>query len=207
MNIIYNVRCLKQNDQSYKVPGKSIKNQDESFWDFYLPMKPHRIHPKKCIFSRCTMWYSHISYSCYSLVCHVWLFATLWTAALQVSLFFTISQSLLKLMSIERVMPSNLLILCPLLLLLPSIFPSIRVFSSECSQLFPSGGQTIGASASATFSLMNTQGWFPSEWTGLISLQSKGFSRVFSSTTVQKHQFFSTQPSLWSSSHIHIWLL
>ena len=69
------------------------------------------------------------------------------------------------------------------------------------SQLFESGGQSIGPSASASVFLMNIQGSFPLEWTGWISLQSKGLSRVFSNTTVQMHQFFSTQPSLWSSMY------
>ena len=73
------------------------------------------------------------------------------------------------------------------------------------SWLFASGGQSIGASASASVLPMNIQDWFP--LTDYISLQSKGLSRVFSSTTVQKHQFFSTQPSLWSNFHIHTWLL
>ena len=72
-------------------------------------------------------------------------------------------------------------------------------------QLFTSSGQSIGASASVLS--MNIQGWFPLGLTGLISLLSKGLSRVFSNTTVQKHQFFSTQPSLWSNFHIHTWLL
>ena len=70
------------------------------------------------------------------------------------------------------------------------------------SQLFTSGGQSIGVSASASVLPMNIQDWFPLGWTGWISLQSKGLSRVFSKTTVQKHQFFSAQLSLWSSSHI-----
>jgi len=74
-------------------------------------------------------------------------------------------------------------------------------------QLFTSGGQSIGVSASASVLLMNIQDWFPLGWTGWISLQSTGLSRVFSRTTVQKHQFFSAQPSLWSTSHIHTWLL
>ena len=135
----------------------------------------------------------------------VWLFATPWTSACQASLSFTISQSLLKLMSIESVMPSNHLILCCPLLLLPSIFPSISVFSSEL-------GLCIRWPKywSFSFSLilpMNIQDWFPLGLTGLISLQSKGLSRVFSSTTAQKHQFFGTQLSLWSNSHIHTWLL
>ena len=115
-----------------------------------------------------------------------------------------ISRNLLKLTSIKLVMPSNHLILCcPLLL--SSIFPSIRIF--PVSQLFKSGGQSIGVSASSSVLPMNTQGWSPSEWTGWISLQSKGLSRVFSNTTVQKHQFFGTQLSSQSNSHIHTWLL
>ena len=135
----------------------------------------------------------------------VWLFVTPWTAAHQVSLSITDSQSLLKLMPIESVMPSNHLILCCPLLLLPSIFPSIRVFSK--SQLFASGGQSIGASASTSVLPMNIQNWFPLRLPGLISLQSKGLWRVFSNITIQNHQFFSAQPSLWSNSHIHTWLL
>ena len=85
-------------------------------------------------------------------------------------------------------MPSNYLILCRPLLLLPSIFPSITVFSM--SQLFASGGQSIGVSASTSVLAMNTQDSSPLGWPGLISSQSKGLSRVFSNTTVQKHQFF-----------------
>ena len=75
------------------------------------------------------------------------------------------------------------------------------------SQLFAWGGQSTGASASASFLPKKSQGWSPSERTGWISLQSKGLSRVFSNTTVQKHQFFGTQPSSQSNSHIHTWLL
>ena len=136
---------------------------------------------------------------------HIQLLATPWIAAYQAFLSFTISQSLLKLMFIQSVMPSNHLILsCPLLLL-PSIFPRTRVFSNELA-LFTSGDQSIGASASVL--PKNIQGWFPVGLTGLISLHSKGLSRVFSSTTVQKHQFFGAQPSsLWSNAHIHTWLL
>ena len=200
-------------------------------------------------------------------------------------LSFGISQSLLKLMSIELAMPSYHLILCRPLLP-PSIFPSIRVFSNESalwirlnnsfkdagsvkfshsvisdslrphglqharppwppltprvysnschwvsdaiqpphplsscpqsflasgsfqmSQLFISGGQSIGDSASTSVLPMNVQDWFPLGWTDWISLQSKGLSRVSSNTTVRKHKFFNTQPSLWSSCHICAWLL
>ena len=87
----------------------------------------------------------------------------------------------------------------------PQSFPAWR--SLPMSQLFASGGQSIGVSASASILAMNIQGWFSLRLTGLISLQSKGFSRVFSSTTIWKHEFFGTQLSLWSKSHIHIWLL
>ena len=115
-----------------------------------------------------------------SLSC-VWLFATPWTAAHQASLSITNSQSLLKLMSIELVMPSNNLILrCPLLLYSAS-------GSFPVSQFFTSGGQSIGVSASASVLPMNIQDWFHLGWPGWISLQSKGLSRVFSNTTVQKH--------------------
>ena len=80
--------------------------------------------------------------------------------------------------------------------------------SFPMSQLFAWGGQSTGVSALASFLPRNTQGWSPSEWTGWISLQSKGLGRVFSNTTVWKHQFLSgAQPSLWSNSHIHTWLL
>ena len=84
-------------------------------------------------------------------------------------------------------------------------FPASESF--QMSQFFTSGGQSIGTSASATVLPINIQDWFPLGLTSLISLQSKGLSRVFCNTTVQKHQFFSTQPSLWSTSHIHTWLL
>ena len=94
--------------------------------------------------------------------------------------------SLLKLMSIELVMPSSRLILCCPHLLLPSVFSTIRVF--EMSQFFTSGGQSIGASASTSVLPMNIQDWFPLGWTGWISLQSKGLSSVFSNTTVQKQE-------------------
>ena len=123
----------------------------------------------------------------------VWFFATPWTAAHQAPLSIINSRSSPKPMSIELVMPSNHLFLCHSLLLLPSIFPSIRVLTM--CQLFASGGQSIGVSASASFFPMNIQDWFPSGWTGWISLLSKGLSRVFN-TTVQKHQFFGAHLSL-----------
>ena len=98
----------------------------------------------------------------------------------------------------------------------PAILSAVVPFSSclqslpasesfPMSQLFTWGGQSTGSSASASFLPKKSQGWFPSEWTGWISLQSKGLSRVFSNTTVQKHQFFGAQPSSQSNSHIHAW--
>ena len=120
--------------------------------------------------------------------------ATPWISARQASLSITNSQSSLKLTSIKSVMPSSHLILCHPLLLLPSIPPSIRAF--PMSQLFAWGSQSIGVSALASVLPMSTQDWFPLEWTGWISLQSKGLSRVFSNTTVQKCQFFCAQLSL-----------
>ena len=152
---------------------------------------------KNCIYSRCTMWCSHKCHSCYSLDRF---FATPWIAACQASLFFTKSQSLLKLMSIGPMMPSNHLIHCHLLLLLLSIFPRIRVFSNESA--LASGSQSTGASASASVIPRNIQIWFPLGLIFFICLLPKGLSRVFSNITFRMHQFFSTQPSLWSNSHI-----
>ena len=129
-------------------------------------------------------------------------FATPWIAAHQASLSITISRSSHRLTSIKSVMPSSHLILGRPLLLLPSIPPSIRVVSNESTL-----GQSTGASALASFLPKKSQGWSPSEWTGWISLQLKGLSRVFSNTTVQKHQFFGAQPSSQSNSHIHTWPL
>ena len=131
--------------------------------------------------------------------------ATPWTAACQAPLSSTISQSLLKFISIESVILSNHLILCQPLLLLPSVFPSIRIFSNELVLHigWPEYWSfNFGISPSNEYSGLI---FFRIEW--LISLLSKGLSRVFSSTTMQKHQFFCTQSSLWSSSHIHTWLL
>ena len=200
------------------------------------------------------------------LLSRVRLFVTPWTAAHKASLSITNSLNLLKLMSIESVMPSKPLILCHPFLFLPSIFFSISSVAQSCplfatpwiaarqaslsitnswsslrltcikvsdiiqpshplsslsppapnpsqhqsfpmSQLFTWGGQSTGVSALASFLPEKSQGWSPSEWTGWISLQSKGLSRVFSNTTVQKHQFFSAQLYLQSNSHIHTWPL
>ena len=140
-------------------------------------------------------------FSSIQLLCHVRLFVTLWTAAHQASLSITNSRSLLKLMSIMLVMPSNHLILSCSLLLLSSIFPSSRVFSNE-SVLHIRWPKDWSFSFNISPS---------NDYSGLISfrmdlldsLLSKGLSRVFSNTTVQKHQFFMAQLSLWSNSHIH----
>ena len=136
----------------------------------------------------------------------VWLFATPWTAAHHASLSITNSWSLLKLMSIESVVPSNYFILCRLLLL-PLSLPSIRIFSGE-SVLWIRWPKYCSLSFSISPS---------SEYSGLVSFRLKCFdvlavqegeeSRVFSNTPIQKHQFFDTKLSLWSNSHIHTWLL
>ena len=129
-------------------------------------------------------------------------FAALWTVACQASLSITNFWSLLKLTSIALVMPFNHFIFCRPLLLLPSVFPTIRAFSNElafCIRWIKSWSFSISLS-------MNIQGWFLLGLTGLILL-SKGLSGVFSSTTVQKHQFFGAQPSLCSNSHNYTWLL
>ena len=135
------------------------------------------------------------------LLSRVWLFEAPWTAACQAPLSSTVCWSLLRFMSIELVMLFNHLILCHPLLLLWSIFPNIKVFSNESALCIRE--PSIGTSASVF--PMNIQGWFAVRLNGLISLELKGLSRVFSSTTIQKYQFFGAQHSLWSGSHI--WLL
>ena len=132
---------------------------------------------------------------------HVQLFLTPRTAAYQAFLSFTISWSLLKFMSTELVILMISSSAASFLFCLYSL-PASGLF--PMSWLFTSGGQSTGASTSASVLSMNIQDLFPLKLTGLISLQSKGFSRVFSSTTIQKHQFFGPQPALWSNSHIHI---
>ena len=146
------------------------------------------IHVYLCIYSIC------VCISSVQLLSHIQLFATLWIVARQASLSISNSQSLPKLMSIESVMPSNHLTLCCPLLFLPSIFPSIRVFSNELALCI-----RWPKYWSFSFNINSSdehQDWFPLGWTGWISLQSKGLSRVFSNTTVQKHQFFGAQLSL-----------
>ena len=132
-------------------------------------------------------------------------FETAQTAARQASPSSNSAQSLLKFRSIESVMPSNHLILCHPLLLPPQSFPATGSF--PMIQFFASGGQSIRASASVAVLSMNIQDWFPLGWTGSNSLQSKDLSRVFFITTVQIHQFFNTQVSLWSKALIYTLLL
>ena len=148
----------------------------------------------------------HLSFSSVQFSCSVVSdSATPWIAARQASLSITNSWSSLRLTSIESVMH-------------PIISSSVVPFSScpqslpasesfPINQLFAWGDQSIGVSASASALPMNTQGWSPLGWTGWISLQYKGLLRVFSNTTLQKHQFFSTQLSSQSNSHIHTWPL
>ena len=136
------------------------------------------------------------------------LFSTPWIAARQASLSSTNSRNSLKLTSIESVTPSSHLILCRPLLLLPPIPPSVRVFSNESTlrmrwPKYWSFSFSIIPSKEIPGLISDDQD--DSEWTGWISLQSKGLSRVFSNTTVQKHQFFSAQLSSQSNSHIHTW--
>ena len=122
---------------------------------------------------------------------YVWLFATPWTIALQAPLSNTMSWSWLRFMSIELVMLSHPLL--PRFSVCLQSSPASGSFPR--SQVFASGGPRIGASASASVLPMNSHSWFPLGLTGLISLQSKGLSRVLSNTTIQKHQFFGAQLS------------
>ena len=147
----------------------------------------------------------HCSVVVVQLLSCIQVFSTQRSAAHQASLSFTISWSYTNSCPSSR--------WCH-----PTISSSVIPFSS-CPPSFPasgsfpmswlsaSGGQSIGASASASVLLMNIQGWFPLGLTGLIPILSKWLSKVIPNTTVQKHQFFSAQPSLWSNSHIHTWLL
>ena len=156
-------------------------------------MWSHRWAKGKSIF----LLFSHLS-------C-IQLFVIPWTAAHQASLSFTIFQSLLKIILWmgDAIQPSH-----PLLFLSPTALTFSQ--HQDLFQWVSSSHQVVKVlrvSASASVLPMNIQGWFPLGLTGLISLQSKRLSRVFSSTTIQKHQLSGTQPSLWSNSHIHTWLL
>ena len=140
------------------------------------------------------IWQEPTTYSSVQSLSRVRLFVIPWTAALQASLSFTISWSLLKLMCNESVMPSNHLILCHPLFLLPSIFPSIRVSSNE--SVLRIRWLKYWSFSFSISPLNEYSGLISLGLTGLISLQSKELSRAFSNTTVRKHQFFGTQPSL-----------
>ena len=172
----------------------------EKLIELYVSTKESQatLHPDiaLCIFASC----------CFCSLSRVLLSVTPWNAAHQASLSTTNSWSLLKLMSIESVMPSNHLILyCPLLL--PSFNLAQHQGLFQWVDSLHQGGQSIWASASASVLPMNIQGWFPLGLTGFISMKSKGLSRVFSSTIIWKHQFFGAQPFLWSNSQISTWLL
>ena len=134
---------------------------------------------------------------------HVRLFATPQIAARQASLSITNSWSSLRLTSIESMMPCSISSSVVPFSSCPQSLPASESF--PMSQLFAWGGQSTGVSALASFLPKKSQGWSPSEWTSLISLQSKGLSRVFSNTTVQKHQFFGAQPSSQSNSVLVWW--
>ena len=129
------------------------------------------------------------------LLSHIWLFETPWTASLP---FTTPELAQIHVYWVsDAILPSSL---CHSLPFLPSVFPTSRSFPMNWP--FASGGQSIGASASASVLPMNIQGWLPLGLTGLISVQTKGLSRIFSSTTIWKHQFFAALPFLWSNTHI-----
>ena len=142
-----------------------------------------------------------IQFSSVQALSPVFLFVTPWTAARQASLSIISSLSLLKLMSIELVRPSNHLILCHPLLLLPSLFPSIRAFSNELALCIRWPKYQSFSFSINPFSEYSGLISFRMDWLDLLAYQ--GLSRVFSNTTVQKHQFFSAQLSLQSSSHIY----
>ena len=135
----------------------------------------------------------------------VQLFETPWTAACQASLSITNSQVHSNPCPSSRWCHPTIASSVVPFSSCPQCFPTSGSF--QMSQLFASGSQSIGVAASTLFLPMNTHHWSPLGWTGWISLQSKGLSRVFSNTTVQTHQFFSAQLSLWSNSHIHTWPL
>ena len=166
---------------------RSLRHHESTILALKLSTSRPLLCETDCECPDCLLWVQalqHLRYDCVvQLLSCVQLFATPWTATCQASLSFTISWSLLKLMSIESMISFNYLILCHTLLLLCSI-PASESFPKNW--LFTSGGQTTGASASATVLPINIQGWFPLGLTGLISLLSKKLSRVFSSTTVQK---------------------
>ena len=155
-----------------------------------------------CWVTRLKIFRTCIQFSSVQSLSHVQLFATPWIAARQASLSSTISRSSNSRPSSQwwhQAISSSVIPFYSC----PQSLPASE--SLPMSQLFAWGGQSTGVSALASFVPKNAQGWSPSEWTGWISLQSKGLSRVFSNTTVQKHQFFGAQPFSQSNSHIHTW--
>ena len=192
-------------------PEVTIRSKDGSTSSSYTHLIKQILYSKPGCLS--SFWSNFLKdhFSSVQSLSHVRLFATPWIAALQASLSITNSRSSLKLMSIESVIPSSHIILCRPLFLLPLIPPSIRVFSNE-STLCMRWPKYWSFSFSIIPSkehpeLIFRMDWSPLECTRWISLQSKGLSRVFSNTTVQKHQFFGAQFSSQSNSHIHTWLL
>ena len=168
----------------------------------YFPL--FQLCMKLLYFNRTVSGIEMYAFSSVQSLSHVWLFVTSLTVAHQGSLSITNSQSLLKLMSIESVMPSNHLILCHPLLLPPSIFPSIRVFSSE--SVFRMRWPKYWSFNFSISPSSECLGLISLALTGWISLQSKGLSRVFSNTIIQKHQFL-VLSFLYSPTHTHTWLL
>ena len=175
------------------MPGFFVHHQYPELTQTYVHWVGDAIQPSHPMLSTSPAFSlsQHLFSSVQSLSC-VRLFVTPWITAHQASLSITNSQSSLKLMFIESVMPFSHLILCHPLLFLPPISSSPQSLpasgSFPMSQLFTWGGQSIGVSALASVLPMNTQDWSPLEWTGWISLQSKGLPRVFSNTRLQKHQ-------------------
>ena len=152
---------------------------------------------KRCLLDICISTFSSVQS-----LSRVQLFATPGIAARQAYLSITNSWSSLRLTSIDSVMPSTISSSVVPFSSCPQSLPASQSF--PMSQLFAWGGQITGASALASVLSKKSQGWSPSEWTGWISLQSNGLSRVFSNTTVQKHQFFGARV-LHSPTHIHTW--
>ena len=190
-NVLKNYQTVFQSDHSIYIPTSNVwKSQFLPTTTFVIVNFVYYNHPgvvKWYLFS------GSYQFSSVQLLSHVRLFVTPWTAARQASLSVSNYLSLLKLKSIESVMPSNhLLPVIPFSCL--QSFPASGSFLM--SQFFASGGQNIGVLASASVLPMNIQDWFPLGWTGWISLQSKGLLRVLSNITVQEHQFFGAQLSL-----------
>ena len=157
------------------------------------------------VFTSTKIWLHFIGFSSVQLLSRIQLFVTPWTAARQASLSITTYLRLLKLYLLSQLCHPTISSSVTCISSCPQSFPASGSF--QMSQFFTSGGQSIGVSSSASVLPMNIQDWFPLGLTGWISLQSKGLSRVFSTTSVQKYQFFSAQLSSQSNCHIQSWLL